>query len=65
MKVTDVEKISVSLPADVLALLDGFRGAEPRSTALAAIVRAYCYGSTRHPERKKHVVCAWCGRAAP
>ena len=56
-----IPKLSVSLPPDVLALLDAIRGEEPRSTALAAIVRAYMQ---RRKAGKRGATCPWCGRDA-
>jgi metal-responsive CopG/Arc/MetJ family transcriptional regulator len=57
-------KLSVSLPSDVLAILDEMRGEEPRSTALAAIVRAWSQRSADAARGKQspHQPCAWCGR---
>jgi metal-responsive CopG/Arc/MetJ family transcriptional regulator len=58
-------KLSVSLPSDVLDILDEMRGDEPRSTALAAIVRDWSQRRADAARGKPapHPPCPWCGRA--
>jgi len=57
-------KLSVSLPADALAILDEMRGDEPRSTALAAIVRDWSQrrADAARGKPEPRPPCAWCGR---
>ena len=58
-------KLSVSLPAAVLEIVDDVRGEEPRSTTIAAIIRDWsqCRADMARGKPASHPPCPWCGRA--
>ena len=62
---TQPDKLSVSLPADALAILDDARGDEPRSTTIAAIIRDWSQrrADVARGKPAPHPPCPWCGRA--